>query len=310
MEDISSSAPAPTSDTAPTAPAPASTPAQPVAPKQSPTESLLAKRAASKQAEQTPASQPNTTPASTSEPATAPSVSKQEAPKEKWSGNFADLDGLPPEVQEKAKGIQRYLTEQQQKNAEALKKAQAFDSYVNSPDYQAYQQWKAAQPAQPTVDVSGVQVPTDLAEQALTDPQALLTLINKVADEKAAEVKHQQAIAEREAQINEFAASHSDFWDVYDQLGPLIKDQLQQGKNIEQAYLHVKGIQQSFADAALQESQGRIQEKKAAITSTPSVRTESDVVWVDSQADSYRVSRELAEKGISKRVMIRRPVRK
>jgi len=277
----------------------------------SPTESLVAaKKQQQALKEAGKAQEPNPVekePAPEGEPSASPAG--EQKPEKKWDGNFANLEGLPAELHDKAKELQRKMTEITTQNAEALKKAQAFEQYVQSPEYQAFQQWAQAQNAKPVVEIAGVKVDAEIAEAALTDPNALVTLVDKIAEMKVAEkerkANEQQVLAEKETYVASFANKTPDFWETYDTFGDIMKAQMSRGASIEDAYGHVKSLQQSIAAKEREAFQARVQEKKAGVTLTPSLKQDSEIVWVDSPRESYEVARKLAEQGIRKEVRVK-----
>jgi hypothetical protein len=268
----------------------------------SPTESLIAKDRASKGTEQKTETQE---PAVKSDPASNAS-SAEDKTKSEWNGNFADLTGLPEQLHGKAREMQRLMTE-------ATTKAKALDEFKASQEYQAFQTWAQQQEeslAASQVEIApGIRVPQELAERALVDPSALAELVQHsvkaAVGEATKESKREQTLAEKESAINSFAQANADFWTLYDDYGAIVKDQLASGKSLEEAYKHVKSLEEKAENKATQKLQQRVSEKKAAVTFTPSSGSTPDVVWVDTQADSRRVAMEFAEKGQKVDVRVR-----
>lgn len=250
----------------------------------------------------------------------APAVT-QAAPaiKPEWDGNLESLKDLPTDQVEHAKSVRRYLTKEREKdaqrNAEIKTKAEQFDRIRQDPALAEFQQWKQSQqfrngngqqaPAQPQVpwtadELAEAQVnPSKLGELMQRGIQAGVQQQIQQYAPIVQQLTQKQAFIERSQEVQDFAEAHPDIWDLYDAgiMRPLTQSIVDSGKGgIAEAYAEAKKIEAHYSNRATAAAQGRVLEKKAAVTATPSAASEPSVIWVDKgdRATADRISFENA----------------
>lgn len=278
-----------------------------------------------------PASAPSSPPPSndsqqvepTAVPSAVPNGSAQApiAPTEKseWDGNLDSLKDLPKDQVEHAKSVRRYLTKEREKdaqrNADIRAKAEQFEKLQKDPALSEFQKWKEAQsmqprngppPAQPQpmwseMEWSEAQInPAKMAELVQRGIQSgVQQQINQYAP-IVQQMQQKQAFLERSQEVQDFGELHPDMWDLYDAgiMKPLVQSIVDSGQgSIAEAYEKAKTIASHFKNQALQESQGRVLQKKAAVTAAPTPAGEASVIWVDSKEEANRISYENALAG-------------
>lgn len=229
-----------------------------------------------------------------------------------WNGNVDDVEAP---FKKRALGIQRYLTKRSQELASSQKKAQEYDRIMSDPNVQAYMERLKGANGQAQASPQHDAPPMLDWEQLGVDPNvgsAIDRLIQsriQTARDEAMQylnrVDQKQSHLERMQEIQDFGDVHPDMWDMYHAgiFGPILREVVDVKKGtLEDAYNIAKGIRDRFRNDAIQKSQERVQQKKAAFSSTPSPAGEVDTMWVDPQ-DSFRIAFENALQ--QKRVNVR-----
>jgi hypothetical protein len=239
---------------------------------------------------------------------TAPETTTPE--KKEWDGNLETLKDLGKDEVERAKSMRRYLTKKTQELSEAQKKAQEFDKLKSDP---RYQQFIAAQNGQPQPQPQPTAAPQPLWtenewQEAMVNPNKMAELFDRgvqarvmqVAQQYAPyiqELQQKQTFVEKSQEIDEFARVHPDVWDLYDAgiMKPLVQSVVDSGKGtFAEAYEMAKKQEAYYEQRALQKAQGRVQEKKAAVSATPSPTNEASVLWANDREEAKRIAFEQA----------------
>lgn len=257
--------------------------------------------------------------ASDSQPEAAPD---QESEIEDWNGN--DVDKLPKPLQARARGMLRYLHKVSQEAAAVKQQAQAYSEITNHPEFQEFLRWQEQRSAAPTSNAAP-QVPVDepLTEDeflaAQTDPRKFVEVQQKLLMQKAAPViqelkavraelsamKQDKLREQARQQLDAFATSHKDFWEINPVImkGALEEIVQKKGGSIEEAYAYAKNVEKQFLEKAKGTLSQQIEAKKKAVTATPSKSLEPEVIYVDNPTEANRVAFENAKLG--KRVDVR-----
>lgn len=223
-----------------------------------------------------------------------------------WDG---DINKLPPDLQDWAKASQRKFTEQAMAYADLRRKGQEYSELQNSEDWKQFQEWKL----NPTQSVSNQPAP----QIGITSEEweaAQLDSSGKVANdliqrevrkqiEEAAKVYGTSLQALRqESDVTKFRTALSDFAEVHPdavelhELGlmqPLLSEELKSNKHqtyeaaINAAYERGTQIRQNSDARALQKAQGRVAEKKDAVTVTGTATGDITHYEVNSKADVF-----------------------
>jgi len=232
-------------------------------------------------------------------------------------------ENLPEDASAKdkdyAKQMMRYFTLRTQSMSEEKTKAQQLDRVMASEDWKAFENFRQtrqpqeppqAQPKPVDPTMTYLQREFDDAYQS-GDSQKMFQVQTELqrhiarseVNEKARNVEfwmQKQEKAQRDLQGNmileEFGKLHPDFWD-YHRAGiavPILRDFEAQGKGLEEAYQHMRSIADSFRKESIKQQQVRIQEKKAAVTNTPTPPQESEFIDVDSREEADRMNLQFA----------------
>lgn len=215
-----------------------------------------------------------------------------------WNG---DVNSLPEILKEYGKGVQRVYTKSRQELADTKKELETFRSQMGSDEFKQFQAYKlqqqqlAHQPAQDWLTEQEWQ-------EAQIDPRRWQSIIDRRVQQKMQEleqayapliqeVQQKQSVAEAERTINDFAEVHPDFWTLYDAgiLKPIIRDVVELGGGtLDQAYAKAKEIQSYFDQQSTMKSQARVQEKKSAVSLSPSSVSEPEIVYAKDKDDAFR----------------------
>lgn len=150
-------------------------------------------------------------------------------------------------------------------------------------------------------------------QQAQLDPSKFLELTQRVAKDIVEREKQQlepiisqvqfnQQVAENERLINDFASKHSDFWELYDAkiLEPLVAKH-----GLEEGYRFAKEAKDALMQKAIQDSQARVQQKKASISATPTQAQSIEVTYVDRPEDVLPTAARYAAEGKKVKVKVK-----
>jgi hypothetical protein len=236
-----------------------------------------------------------------------------------------DPENLPEDAKQKDKDyatqMMRYFTKRTQGIAEEVKKAKEYDRLAASNDWQEFQNWKnysqqrtpQAQPAS-QVDTAQAYLHREYEDAvAAGDTARMLKVQEQMLDRKLAEKEklYTQRLASFEkAQknvelnmvIDEFGKLHPDFWD-YHKAGiavPILREMEQRGGTLEQAYDEMKKVASHFGNQYAKQSQARVQEKREAVSQTPTPPVESEFVEVVSKYEADRMNIQFAMEGSNK----------
>lgn len=238
-----------------------------------------------------------------------------------WEGDLNSIpDSLPQKTKDTLKSWRQYFTKKTQEMADIKDHAQKYQEFVNSDTYKEFQSWYTnknqqpnnSNPSNPYQQLGITQDELDAAQ--LGDSNALLGVINKVAEYKANQVaKEKEALVEQKLQvidkrdeIRDFADTHADFWDVYDEYSDVMKGQLAAGKSIDKAYNHVIDLKNKYVQQAQKAAAEIVTQKKNASTIDGRMSGESDIIWADNEADANLKAMELVRTNDPRKVRIKK----
>lgn len=228
------------------------------------------------------------------------------AEKPEWDGNLESLKDLGKDEVERAKGMRRYLTKKTQEIGEAQKKAQEYDKLLSDPRIQQAlngqtQAQVAPQQAQPLwSENEWAEAQVNPAKMSELVERSVQSRVNQVAAQYAPlieQLQNKQTFVEKSQEIDEFARIHPDVWDLYEAgiMKPLVREIVDSGQGtFAEAYEKAKSIESFYKRQATQEAQGRILEKKAAVTATPSPTNEPSVIWANDREEAKKLAFENA----------------
>lgn len=261
-------------------------------------------------------------PVTTSEPASG-QASTQKAPETKeqklvWNG---DINALPDELKEYGKSVQRHLTTQSMAQAELKKKVQEYESTLNSEDYKTFQTWKQQnqtpnagqvnqpQPVLTPEEWEAFQLDPSKANQILQNAfQRMATQYTQSIENRFQEMQHKDAVIEWKSTLQDFAQLHPEFVELHE-LGlmePILRQTVDAGGTLEQAFERAVQIRDGMQARALKASQGRVNEKRNAVTSSANVSNEADIKYIGKNEDALEAAFNLAFEGKSMKVARRR----
>ncbi len=274
--------------------------------------------------EATPAQDTTTTTTETTQATSATKATDQTATPapETWEYK-GDRKDVPDTFKKYVEGLDRYVSKKDQATAELRKKAEEFESFRNSEDYKAYQQFIAKKPT--STGTSEPQKPTITQEEidaiSLGDGKTLEAVIERKAKEllkselgpKEAEINQKFAamdLKERQIQsaemIQSFAEVHPDFWELYDNgLEEYIVGAIKSGLSLEATYAKAKFIESKMEERAETKRKADFEKKKAGTVAGKSIPGSPDVVYADSEDHAKRLAIELTLKGDKRHVRIR-----
>lgn len=253
---------------------------------------------------------PNTPPAKESKP---------DGSRPEWDGNPESLAKLGENEIERGKAMRRYLTKQTQELAEQRRQLQAesdkakrYEQMISDP---RFQQWIASQSQTLQPEAQPQQSLWTQAEWE--EAQGNSDKFDELMDRKintrlnAAEqfVNRRFTELEKAQEIQDIAALYPDFWELHERgiLKPLVREIVDSGQgSILDAYHKAKEIEDYFRQKGLQDSQKRVMEKQAAVSSPPSSAADPAVLFVDNPEKTYEVAFENALLGKKVSVKTRR----
>lgn len=251
----------------------------------------------------------------------APAANGAAAPvapeKTEWDGNLESLKDLPKDQVEHAKSVRRYLTKEREKDAQRTAdiraKAEQLEKIQSDPAFTQFQQWKQGQTFQPPAAAQQAQPLWNESEwnEAQINPNKMAELVQRGIQHGVQQqinqyapivqsMQNKQNMLERTQEVQDFGELHPDMWDLYEAgiMRPLVQSVVDSGKgSIAEAYEQAKKIESHYKAAAQQQAQGRVLEKKNAVTATPSSAGEAAVIWANDKKEWERISYENAVLG-------------
>ncbi len=222
-------------------------------------------------------------------------VEAQPTPTEKQSDEWdGDVNKLPPELQTWAKKAQATLTKKAMAEAELRRQGQEYSELKQSEDWKRFQELKNQFKAQPTPQASSpateaVGITPEEWEAAQLDSTGQIAnqLIQREIARKidaAAEqygtvvnsLEQKTRNAEFKSTLSEFTDMHPDVQELFEDgiYEPLLQQEMKFGSHksyesaIQAAYDKGMKIKVAAEARALQKTQGRIAEKKGAVSAT------------------------------------------
>lgn len=246
---------------------------------------------------------------------------KKESPV--WNG---DVNSLPPELQEHAKAVQRYVTKQSTEAAEARKRVEELEKQrLSDEDRQRFNEWKNQQQAaakknqEPSItkeewedallDTTGQKVNALMRRQARWEAEQIR---NEYVSQAQKQEAAKQQFAKFEQQVLEFAELNPDF-EKYARMGimlPIAQDELGKGGTLESALARARKLEADLKAERDTELQALADKKKSAMSVDGHGPVEDGgVVWVDSREEALerQIEASMNNKKISVKV---RPARK
>lgn len=213
-----------------------------------------------------------------------------EIPNEEWDG---DVNKLPPELQSWAKKAQAGLTKKAMAESELRKKGQEYQELLNSEEWKTFQQSKnkPATPAQESIapEATAMGITPDEWEAAQLDSTGQIAnkLIQREIEKRVNSAAEQYGVvinqlvqknetSETKSALSALADQHPDAVEMFQDgiLEPLMKLERYFGNHkshesvVQAAYDAASKIQAAADARALQKAQGRITEKKGAVSFT------------------------------------------
>ncbi len=267
--------------------------------------------------ETTPAQETQTTSTDT----TAQSTQVQ-TESENWDYN-GDRKAVPKQFEKYVKGLDRYVSTKDQAIAEARKKADEYDKFVNSDSYKQYQQFIGSK------GNTGSQVPNaplvtqdEVDAIALGDAKTLEAVIERKAKQllettlgpKEQEINKKlegftmkQKELESAEMIQAFAQVNPDFWELYDAgFEEYIVTSIRGGRSLEDTYKSVKAIEEKQMERIDNKRKADFEKKKNGTVVGKSIPGTPDVVFADDENQAKRLAIELTLKGDKRQVQIKK----
>jgi hypothetical protein len=259
------------------------------------------------------------TPVTPTEPVAASAPTQPEIP-EGYEYN-GDRNSVPEPLKKHVAGIDRYWTKKSQAFAETEKKAREHEALVNSPEYKAFQQFKAtgAKPANPEPVTTTQEDVTDeeMDAIALGDKTVLKSVIARgikaALDPATGALKQQvdgmaakQKEVETAEMIKAFSEAKPDFWNIWDSYEPHMKLALEQGMPLEKAYEAFKDIEAKADTRADERYKAQIEAKKQGSAAASTITGTPDVVYAEDENDAKRIAIQLTLKGDKRQVQIKK----
>jgi len=257
------------------------------------------------------------TQAATPQTTAQPEPVKTEVPEDyEWEG---DPNTLEKPLQNRAKGVLRYLTKQSQALAEEKKLAEEYRKVQSDPLYQQYLQYKERGTVQQPVQPSALFTVSEL-EEAQVNPGKLGELMERAVNSRISQAEQQvvgklealqskQTFIDKQQELQDFAELHPDFWDLHQKglIKPYIREIVDTGQGtLQDAYNKAKEVREQFRKEALMETQGRVNQKKAAFTSAPTPSNEPDIIWANDKNEATKIAFENALLGKKVQVKVKK----
>lgn len=231
-------------------------------------------------------------------------------------GNESVDQQMPANASDREKAALRKMHEATQEASRYKKDAEAFQQLINHPEFSEFLQWqkqKKESPSQPPTELPQMELSEEEFLAAQADPkkfegllnsrlQAMLNPIAQQAIQKISNLERELMVSKQEREIDAFAASHPDFWDIDPRIMKAAITE-NQGKGLEAAYATAKQLEKQYLEKAQSSIQKKVAEKKQASSASPSRSVEPKVIYVESESEANRVAYENAVLG--KRVDVR-----
>lgn len=284
------------------------------------------------QAPETVEGKPETTP-QTPESSVAQTPEKgkaenQAAPKEEQKEEFdGDVNKLPEILQPWFKKAQAGLTKKAMSQAELLRKGQEFEQVIQSEEWKRFQESKLEQrpekPVQPNQSQT-VSITAEEWEEAQLDStgtkiqQIMSREIQRHLQEAAKEIMPKLQESEKFVNVSRLQNALSAFADIHPEIldyhqdgavKDILDSELKSGKHasyesaINAAYERVHKIYQTAEQKALAKAQGRVAEKKGAVSSTG--LTTSELTHIDANDNSDGFDKALSAALENKKVKVK-----
>lgn len=234
----------------------------------------------------------------------------QKAPENAPAKGQADqtTDETNGELPKDQKDVQRYITKLTTAKAEAERKLQEYQKHVNLQEIEQYNKWKQEQqnqvaqtpllPVQMTAEQWNMikDDPMKVTEYMQSIVQANLNQAAEAVGQELNQIKHTQAVAEWEKNIQDFAKEHPDMWELHEAglFKPILEATVKAGGSLEDAYLQSVKIRDGLRQKAQAEAQTRVKQKKDASTFTGTAAADMETVVVDKKSDVFEKAFDLA----------------
>jgi hypothetical protein len=242
------------------------------------------------------------------------------AGKTAWDGN---IEALPEELREYAKGVQRYVTKHTTEAAEYRKKVEEYEKKFPSEKMTEFERWKAQEAIKSQTKPEGPSISQEEWEDALLDGtgQKINALIARqtkhqvetarnefMANMKAEQDRSTQLLGFQQ-RVKEFAELHPDFKRLNDAgiLMPILTKELDAGGTLESAYASAQMAYENIKAMRDIELKELAEQKKAATTLNGKTSNEDHVLWVDSKDEAIEAQINAAIDNRSVRVRVRPP---
>jgi len=255
----------------------------------------------------------------TSSPAPDQNQDEKKSSDSKWEfdGNYEKLREEHPEQMKYAQGIRRYLTRETQAISEDRDKVEKYDALLKDPQLYEFLEYKKQRVAGQPAPISQ---PAPQADLDLDDPDQLKSYINSREQQmsqqlqqyaqKINQLEQRVTYRDREAELQAFADTHPEFWQLRD-LGliqPKLKSIVDSGKGtITDAFNSALDEYQKLKDNIRKQDHAQVTRKKNASSAKPSAPAESETEYITPthqnwSEDVMQRAMELAAKGIKKQV--------
>jgi hypothetical protein len=233
-----------------------------------------------------------------------------------------DRNSVPEPLKKHVAGIDRYLTKKQQAFADTEKKAREYEAILNSPEFKAFQQFKATGAKAPNSTGSEITDGLEATQEemdaiALGDQKTFKAVIDRqvkaALDPHTGPLKEQlnglaakQKEAETTEMIKAFAEVHTDFWPLFDQYETHMTAALKTGMNLEDAYKAFKDIEAKADERADKRYRESIEAKKKGSVAASTTTGTPDVVYAKDENEAKRLAIQMTLKGDPRGVEIRK----
>lgn len=248
---------------------------------------------------------------STSAPADGQDAAAQEVADDfEWNGS--DVESLPKPLQARAKGMLRYFHKVTQEAAEARRKAEAYDKLAGDPRIQKFLEAPEEAYAPPATPESlpGELTQDDVLNLQSGDPQAVQSVLYKMGQPLVAQInqlRQELQVSKIERDIDAFASARPDFWDIDPRvMKASMQEVAKQGGSVEDAYNLAKDIEKQYFERANKVYKAKVEEKKKAVTASPSSPMNPTVIEVEDAQEAKRVAAEMAFEGKRVEVVVRK----
>lgn len=233
-----------------------------------------------------------------------PSTPKEEQ-KDEWDG---DINKLPETLQPWAKKAQREFTKKAMAEAELRRKGEEYLALQQSEDWKKFQEVKSApvqrveQPTQPSGITQEEWEEAQLDSTGAVAQKLIQREAQKLVDAAVQKfggtvqtLQQQNEIAHNRTVLSSFVDTHPDAVQLHEDglMKPLLEQEVRSGQHqtyeaaLIAAYETAKRISEANEARALAKAQGRVAEKKGAVTSTGKDTGERTFVEVGNHEDAF-----------------------